>query len=48
MDPDTERMIRGYIRYRRAPGYALLWIVLGLTASFLLLGALGFIGKYLH
>lgn len=48
MDPETERMIRSYIRYRRAPGYGLLWIVFGLTASFLLFGLLGFIGKLLR
>lgn len=48
MDPETERMVRSYIRYRRAPGFALLWIVLGLTASFLLFGILGFIRKLLR
>lgn len=45
MDPETERMIRSYIRYRRAPSYVFLWIILGSTASFLLIGLLGFLGQ---
>jgi len=48
MDPDTERMIRSYIRYRRAPGYAMLWIIVGLFVFFLLIGLLGFVGKLLR
>lgn len=45
MDPETERMIRSYIRYRRAPSYVFLWIILGSFASFLLIGLLGFLGQ---
>lgn len=48
MDPDTERMIRSYIRYRRAPGYVFLWIILGSFVFFLLIGLLGFLGKLLR
>ena len=41
MEHDTERLIRNYIRYRMAPPFACLFIVLGLLASFLIIGLLG-------
>lgn len=48
MDRETARMIRREIRYRDAPSFAGIWIILGSIISFGSVGILGWLDRLLR
>lgn len=48
MDRETARMIRREIRYRDAPSFAGIWIILGSIISFGSVGVLGWLDRLLR
>lgn len=48
MDEQTARLIRREIRYRQAPGWAAIWIILGTVITFGAVAVLGWVDHFLR